>query len=83
MWRKQRGLRSCNRLLVPRPRAKETRKQTDDGSPVHSFRTMLADLGTLAKNRVRLVGVSGSEFYKLTQPTALQQRALDLLGVTP
>jgi len=75
-------------IVQPAPRseaarAKEMRKQTDDGSPVHSFRTMLADLGTLAKNRVRLVGVSGSEFYKLTQPTALQQRALDLLGVTP
>jgi hypothetical protein len=75
-------------IVQPAPRseaarAKDMRKQTDDGSPVHSFRTMLADLGTLAKNRVRLVGVSGSEFYKLTQPTALQQRALDLLGVTP
>jgi hypothetical protein len=50
--------------------------------PVHSFRTLLADLGTLGKNRVRVRRESGSEFYELTQPTTLQQRALDLLGVS-
>jgi transposase len=61
---------------------KDMSKQTEDGLPVHSFRTMLADLGTLAKNRVRVKGGDGSTFYVLTQPTALQQRALDLLGVT-
>jgi hypothetical protein len=53
------------------------RKQTDDGSPVHSFRTMLADLGTLAKNRVRLVGVSGSEF-DLVQSWVTKTGASDL-----
>jgi Transposase DDE domain len=70
--------------LAPRShsaRAKDKTKQTEDGLPVHSFRTLLADLGTLAKNRVRVRGESGSEFYELTQPTPLQQRALDLLGM--
>ena len=33
-------------------RAKDKTKQTEEGFPVHSFRTLLADLGTLAKNRV-------------------------------
>jgi hypothetical protein len=74
-------------IVQPAPRsdaarAKDRTKQTEDGSPVHSFRTLLADLGTLAKNRVRVRGESGSEFYELTQPTPLQQRALDMLGVT-
>jgi hypothetical protein len=63
-------------------RAKDRTKQTDEGFPVHSFRTLLADLGTLAKNRVRVRGLSGPEFYELTHPTAIQQRALDLLAVS-
>ena len=48
---------------------------------MHSFRTLLADLGTLCKNRVRLSSDASTEFYLLTQPTAAQQRALELLGV--
>ena len=51
------------------------------GYPVHSFRALLEDLGTLAKNRVR-VRASTEEFRLLTLPTALQSGALDLLGVT-
>jgi Transposase DDE domain len=73
-------------IVQPAPRsdaarAKDRTKETEDGLPVHSFRTLLDDLGTLAKNRVRVRGESGSEFYELTQPTAIQQRALDLLGI--
>lgn len=64
-------------------RRKDETKRTDDGQPVHSFRTLLADLGTLAKNRVRLAGTPDSELEMLTQPTPIQQRAFDLLGVTP
>ncbi len=63
-------------------RAKDKTKLTEDGLPVHSFRTLLADLGTLIKNRVRLQDETGSEFYELTQTTPLQQRALELLSVT-
>jgi hypothetical protein len=73
-------------IVQPAPRsvaarAKDKTKQTQDGLPVHSFRTLLADLGTLAKNSVRMQGESGSAFYELTQPTPLQQRALELLGI--
>jgi transposase len=58
-------------------------KQTDDGLPVHSFRTLLDDLGTIARNTVEVKPVAGDpvRFEKITQPTPLQQRALDLLGV--
>jgi transposase len=75
-------------IVQPAPRSKAARakdktKRTEDGLPVHSFRTLLADLGTLAKNRVRVRGEPGSEFYELTQPTVIQQRALDLLGIAP
>ncbi len=73
-------------IVSPAPRSeaaarKDQTKRTDDDAPVHSFRTLLEDLGTLAKNRVR-VRDSPDEFYLLTQPTASQTRALDLLGVS-
>ena len=64
-------------------RAKDESKRTADGLPVHSFRTLLAELGTLAKNRVRLAGAANSELDLLTQPTPLQERAFALLGVAP
>ena len=75
-------------IVSPAPRSaaarkKGLKKRTDDGLPVHSFRTLLADLGTLAKNRVRVDEAEASDFYVVTEPTAVQQRALDLLGLAP
>jgi hypothetical protein len=63
-------------------KAKELTKRTADDYPVHSLQTLLADLATLTKNRVRLTGTDAAELYQLTEPTPNQQRALDLLGVT-
>jgi hypothetical protein len=46
--------------------------------PVHSFRTLLADLGTLTKNTVCF---GGKGFVAvLAKPTAVPSRALHLLG---
>lgn len=64
-------------------RAKDATRRTEDDLPVHSFRSLLADLGTLAKNRVRLADAPGTELELTTLPTPLQQRAFDLLGATP
>ncbi|MXW36633.1 MAG: hypothetical protein F4X11_26730 [Acidobacteria bacterium] len=50
--------------------------------PVHSFRTLLTDLGTLAANTMQ-VADSEATFTLQTQPTLLQQRCFELLGVTP
>jgi transposase len=58
---------------------KATTKHTSDGLPAHSFRTLLADLGTLTRNEVRLAEQS---FSMLATPTAIQQRAFQLLQVT-
>jgi hypothetical protein len=66
-----------------RAQRKDESKRTDDGLPVHSFRTLLADLATLAKNRVRTSGAKSAEFYMLTRPTPLQQRAFELLDASP
>ena len=59
---------------------KAQRKKTADGLPVHSFRTLLKDLGTLTLNTLA-VGDHIS-YQQISRPTVLQQRALDLLGVT-
>ena len=57
-------------------------KQTADGSKVHSFQTLLGDLATIVKNRIQPTDKNSVGFDMLTLPTAIQQRALDLLGVT-
>jgi hypothetical protein len=56
-------------------------KRTADGDlPVHSLATLLEDLATVAKNRIR-PAAGLPDFEKITRPTPLQQRAFDLLGV--
>jgi hypothetical protein len=55
-------------------------RRTAEGYPVHSFQTLLKDLATLTSNRVR---IAGARFDQLSRPTPLQQRAFELLGVTP
>ncbi len=60
---------------------KQTRGTTPDGLPVHSFQTLLADLATLARNTVTTAHNTGHEFVLITTPTAIQQKALDLLGI--
>jgi hypothetical protein len=62
---------------------KERDHRTPDGLPVGSFRTLLGELATLARNRVVLAGAPDSAaFDVLTEPTPLQARALELLGVS-
>ncbi|MBI4279203.1 MAG: IS1634 family transposase, partial [Armatimonadetes bacterium] len=63
--------------------AKARHKQLEDGTPVQSFQTLLKDLATLAKNRVRSKAADAGAFDMLTTPTPLQQRAFALLGVSP
>jgi len=63
----------------PAAKRKARTKRTDDGGPVHSFRTLLADLATIARNVVSF-GKAG-EMTVITRPTEIQQRALDLLGI--
>ena len=67
----------------PAARAKAARKRTPEGLPVHSFRTLLADLATLTRNRVRPVAPGAPAADILARPTPLQARAFDLLGVKP
>ena len=64
-----------------RAEAKAHTKTTEDGTTVHSFQSLLRDLATIVKNRIQPTD-SSSSFDMCTRPTALQQRALDLLRVT-
>ena len=66
----------------PAALAKAGRKRTDDHLPVHSFPTLLADLGTLTANTMQ-VAEGGATFSLQTQPTPVQQRCFELLEVTP
>jgi transposase len=65
----------------PQALRKAHRKRTDEGDPVHSFQTLLSDLATISKNRIQPQLPGSVAFDKITRPTSLQQRALDLLGV--
>jgi hypothetical protein len=63
----------------PAAKRKAKKKRTDDGQPVHSFRTLLADLATLTRNTVKCG--KAPEMTLLARATEIQQRAFDLLGV--
>ena len=66
----------------PRARRKEATKRCEDGSPVHSFHTLIADLATLARNTATTAIAPNHPFTITTRPTPAQQKAFDLLGVT-
>jgi transposase len=54
---------------------------TPDGLPVHSFRTLLADLATLARNTIITAINPLYPLTVVTRPTPVQQKAFDLLGL--
>lgn len=56
-------------------------KRTEDDLPVHSFRTLLTDLATITIGVHQPKRPNLPAFEKISIPTAVQQRALDLLGV--
>jgi transposase len=63
---------------------KKTTRRTTDGLPVHSFDTLLAELGTRCRNRCRTkTGKTGFIFDQISDPSPLQKRALELLRVCP
>ena len=62
-------------------RQKATRR-AEDGTPLHSFRTLLEDLANVTRNVCHAKGQEGSrqsEFELDTQPSKAQERAMELL----
>jgi transposase len=60
---------------------KAASKRTDEGMPVHSFRTLLKDLATITKNQIQPNIPDSPVFAKIAKPTRTQTKALDLLSV--
>jgi hypothetical protein len=63
--------------------AKQTTGRTPDGLPVHSFASLLADLATLTRNTMLSALAPEHPFTLTARPTPIQNKAFDLLGLTP
>jgi len=61
---------------------KAATQRTDDGLPVHSFRTLLGDLATVTRNTMAMTSQPDATFVLYPQLTPLQERAFQLLDVT-
>ena len=64
-------------------RRKQTTGLTDDGLPVHSLQSLLADLATYARIQATTALNENYLFTLHTRPTIVQQRAFELLAVNP
>jgi len=64
-------------------RAKDGRHLTAEGLPVHGFGSLLAELGTLTRNRVAVGTPDAPTVEILSEPTPLQARALALARMSP
>jgi len=62
--------------------SKVAKKKTPDQLPVHSFQSLLADLATIAANKITPTAPNVPGFTLVTTPTPVQRRALELLGVS-
>jgi len=60
---------------------KQTTGCTEDGLPVLSFHSLLADLATLARNTISTAITPDYPITVLTRPTPIQHKAFNLLGV--
>ena len=64
--------------------AKARSHELADGTPAHSFRTLLTELGNLTRNLVVPAGAPDEAAFVITAtPTPLQARAFALLGLSP
>lgn len=61
---------------------KISRHTLDDGSPVHSFKTLLSELETLTKNRCTTIGAHSTDpaFVIFATPNPTQAKALRLIN---
>jgi hypothetical protein len=60
---------------------KDSSKRTLAGDPVHSFQTLLCDLGTIVRTRMCSTKSKDATFDLLTEPTVQQAEAFKLLDV--
>ncbi|MGH8735729.1 MAG: IS1634 family transposase, partial [Burkholderiales bacterium] len=65
----------------PTANAKAGSHRTADGLPAYNLPDLIAELGTVCRNQLR-IGANEHTFPRLTTPTTLQARALKLLDIT-
>jgi hypothetical protein len=75
-------------IVAPAQRSKAAQrkaatKRTDDGLPVHSFRSLLAELATFSRNTMAMAAAPHDTFLLYPQQTPTQLRAFELLAVQP
>ena len=75
-------------IVSPAVASRKTQKKarlhaTEEGLPVQTFGGLLEDLGTLVRNVMQSGKDKAARFAMLTKSTPFQQKALELLGVSP
>lgn len=75
-------------VLAAQPSAsakrKKAKRQAEDGLPLQSFATLMAQMATRARHRCRVASdPGGPKLQRLTEPTPLQERALELVKAFP
>jgi transposase len=75
-------------IVAPAQRSKAARrkaatKRTDDGLPVHSFQSLLAERATFTRNTMAMTAAPHNTFLLYPQHTPTQLRAFQLLAVQP
>jgi hypothetical protein len=66
----------------PQAHAKAQTKHSPAGEPLHSYKSLLAELATLTRNTIRLPGTTAT-FDKLAESNPIQTRALQLVENAP
>ena len=81
--REQRSQRDPVAPAQPSPsaRRKKSTRRSSEGVPLHSFKTLLAELASRCRNTCRVNTDPPSTFTTITDPTPRQARALQLLGL--
>src|SRR6266581_252630 len=65
-------------------KARKATHTTQDGLPVHSFESLIAELASRARNTYRLKSDDSKlTFTQIPAPTPIQRRAYELLGLLP
>jgi hypothetical protein len=64
------------------PRLRSDNQTGGGPDPIHSFKSLLADLATIAANRIKPNDTDLPTFTVITTPTPIQRRVFQLLGLS-
>ena len=65
-------------------KSKKAARATENGLPIHSFKTLMAEMGTRCRHRCRVKSdPECPPIFQDTDPTPLQARALELTRLLP